>query len=255
MERYTRARGGPRQQAAVAGDLEHRAPLAEAQRVGAGVGAVEEAQPVAAALDGHARRDGAVDEERVAAEAEVDVLLVAERAVLVERVIGDHDRHVELALGQVELGLQLVLEHVHGDEPVVHGLRRAPVRVIVVPERGGVLIVGVVVVERAAGRDDVHRMAVVGGRHVAAVQVHVGLERQRVLLAHDGLAALAGADRRAGVDAFVAVDRRLEAGQDLRHALADRHLVMVRVRVEDTGSSSGIRGRSRWKGANGERAC
>ena len=107
-------------------------------------------------------------------------------------------------------------------------------RVVVVPERRGVLIVRVVVVERAAGGDHVHRVAVVLGRDVAAVQVHVGLERQRVALAHDDLAALAGADRRARVDALVAVDRGLEAGQDLGHALADRDLVgVLRARARD----------------------
>ena len=79
------------------GDLQHLAALAQPEVVRAGVGGVEEAQPVDPPLDRHARRDRAVDQQRVAAEAEVDVLGVAERAVLVERVVGQHQRHVELA--------------------------------------------------------------------------------------------------------------------------------------------------------------
>jgi hypothetical protein len=45
-------------------------------------------------------------------------------------------------------------------------------------------------------------MAVVARRHGAAVQVDVGLEGERVVLADDRLAALARADRRTRVDAL-----------------------------------------------------
>ena len=84
------------------------AAVAELELVGARVGGVQEAQPVDPPLDRHPRRDRAVDQDRVAAEAEVDVLRVAERAVPVERVVGDHQRHVVLALRQLELLLALV---------------------------------------------------------------------------------------------------------------------------------------------------
>ena len=50
VQRYTRARDRPLEQAAVARDLLHRPPAAEPQRVGARVGGVEEAQPVLAPL-------------------------------------------------------------------------------------------------------------------------------------------------------------------------------------------------------------
>ena len=144
------ARDRALEQAAVARDLDDRAALPEPQLVGARVGRVEEAQPVDPALDAHPRRDGAVDEDRVAAEAEVDVLRVAERAVLVERVVGDHERHVVLAARQLELLLALVAEQVGAEQPVVERLRRAPVGVVVVPEERRVLVVRVRVVERAA---------------------------------------------------------------------------------------------------------
>ena len=146
------------------------------------VGRVQEAQPVDPAVDAHARRHRAVDEDRVAAEAEVDVLGVAERAVAVERVVGDHERDVVLALGQLELLLAVVAEQVGADEAVVERPRGPAVRVVVVPEGRRVLVVRVRVVERAAGRDDVHRVAVVLRRDVAAVQVDVAVERQPVAL-------------------------------------------------------------------------
>ena len=228
VQREPRARDGPLEQAAVGGDLQHLAPVAELEVVRARVGRVEEPQAVDPALDGHPRRDRAVDQQRVTAEAEVDVLGVAERAVLVEGVVGEHDRHVVLVARELELLLALVAEQVGGDQPVVQRARRAAVRVVVVPEERRVLVVRVHVVEALARLDDVHRMPVMGSRDVAAVQVHVGVEREVVLLAHDRGAALARADRRAGVDALVAVDRRLEAGQDLGRALLDVDLVDVR---------------------------
>ena len=55
----------------------------------------------------------------------------------------------------------------------------------------------------------------------------------RLRLAHDRGAALAGADRRAGVDPVVAVDRRLEAGQDVGQALADVDVVHVDAALAD----------------------
>ena len=48
------------------------------------------------------------------------------------------------------------------------------------------------VLEAAARRDHVHRVPVVPGRHEAAVQVDVGLERERVALADAGRITLCG---------------------------------------------------------------
>ena len=72
-------------------------PAAQREPVAARVGRVEDPEAVLAPFDPHARRDGAVDEDRVAVEAEVDVLGVAERAVAVERVVLDDERDVVLA--------------------------------------------------------------------------------------------------------------------------------------------------------------
>ena len=223
----SRARDRRLQQPAVGGDLQHLTPVAQLELVGARVGRVEEAQPVDPPLHGHPRRDRAVDQQRVAAEAEVDVLGVAERPVLVERVIGEHQRDVVLTLREPELGLALVLQQVGADEAVVERPRRAPVGVVVVPQERGVLLVRVRVVEPGAGRDHVHRVAVVRRRHVAAVEVHVGVERQLVALADDRWAVLAGIDRRPGIDALVAVDRRLVARQDLGDAFLDVDVVDI----------------------------
>ena len=78
-------RTGLRQQPAVAADLDHRAAVAQRERERARVGRVEEPQPVQPPLDLHPRRDRAVDQDRVAAEAAVEVDPVAERPVGVER--------------------------------------------------------------------------------------------------------------------------------------------------------------------------
>jgi hypothetical protein len=143
-------------------------------------------------------------------------------------VVGDDDRDVVVTGRQFELALEVVLEDVEGEEAVVEGSRRAPVRVVVVPERRCVLAVGVVVLELAARGDDVHGMAVVAGRDVATVKVDVGVEAQPVLLSDDDAPAGLRPDRGAGIHALVAVDGRLEPGQDVGHALLDRRLVVVR---------------------------
>ncbi len=214
------------EQPAVAAHLHHRPAAAEPQVVDPRVGRVDEAEPVEPPLDAHPRGDRAVDEDRVAEEPDVHVLGVAQRPVAVEGVVREHDRHVVLPAREVEPRVAVVLEHVGADEPVVERPRGAAVGVVVVPERRAVLLVRIGVVERAAGRDHVHRMAVALRRHVAAVEVDVAVEREPVARPHDRRPALAGADRRAGVDPVVAVDRRLHAGQDLGEALAD-------VEVED----------------------
>ena len=201
MQRHGRALDRALEQAAVARDLHHLAAVAEPQLVGARVGGVEEPQPVDPALDRHPRRDRAVDEDRVAAEAEVDVLRVAERAVLVERVVGDDERHVVLALragrarararrraGRCRRGRS------RASAPCGRARGRGT-RGTPRPGRSGTSS------RTSARRDDVHRVPVVRGGHVAAVQVDVGVERQPVVLAHDRRPALAGADRRARVDA------------------------------------------------------
>ena len=189
--------------------------------------------------DAHARRDRPVDQQRVPAEPEVDVLLVAERPVLVERVVGEHDRHVVLVARQLEPLLTLVAEQVRGDETVVERPRRAAVRVVVVPEERRVLVVGIRVVERPARRDHVHRVAVEARRDVPAVEVDVRVEREVVALADDRRAALARPDRRPGVDALVAVDRRLEPGQDLGEPFADVDVVDVHAGLADHGTQLG----------------
>ena len=225
-ERHRAAAHGRLEQAAVTGDLDERIAVRQPQRVVACVRGVQEAETVERPLDREPRRHRAVDDDRVAHEALVDVLGVPQRPVLVERPVLDHQRHVEVAAREFERALEVVLDDVEPGQAVEHRLRRQSVGVVVVPERRGVLGVRVRVVERAAGSDQLHRVAVDGGRHESAVQVDVLVERQPVRHLHDR-AALPGADRRAGVDAVVAVDRRQCAGDDLGPALADRELVEI----------------------------
>ena len=173
--RARRARAGRRRWRSAAS-----AAVAEPQLVGARVGRVEEAQPVDPALDAHARRDRAVDQDRVAAEAEVDVLRVAERPVAVERVVGQHERHVVLALRAARAPPRARRRagrwrRARSRASAPSGRARGRgTRGTPRPARSGTCS------RSPARRDHVHRVAVVGRRHVAAVQVDVGVERQPV---------------------------------------------------------------------------
>ena len=217
-----------RQQAAVGADLDHLAPVAQLELERPRVGGVEEAEAVQAPLDLHPRRDRAVDQDRVAAEAAVEVGPVAEGAVDVERAVRDHQRDVVVALGQVELLVVRVVEDVERGQAGEQRLRRLAVRVVVVPERRRVLDVRVLVQPLLAVRDRVVRMAVELRLGHAPVQVHVQRAPGIVDLADlDRLPAL-GADRRPREQPVVAEHRGLEVGQDLGLARLHREGVLLR---------------------------
>ena len=159
---------------------------------------------------------------------------VRQRAVRGERPVGDHHRQVPVARRQIQPVLLLVAEQVEAGQPAPD-LRAGEVHpVVVVPQRRGPLLVRVAVVAEAVpdvarlvlvvvgvvvgvvlGQHEVHRVAVVRRRHVAAVQVHHGRPGQPVAVPDgDGLAP-AGPEGRSGELAVVAPDLGLHPRQDL----------------------------------------
>ena len=129
----------------------------------------------------------------------------------VEQCVGEHQRHVELALGQLR-PLETVRERVEPGQSGVHVLGSDVVLVVVVPKRAGCLPVGIVVVLDEAGTGDVIGIAVVLGQRRRAVQVRGGAEcprleqaglRERVADPHLGPGALLRPDGRAREDSVV----------------------------------------------------
>ena len=217
-----------RQQPAVGADLDHLAAVAELERVGAGVGRVEEAQPVQPPLDLHPRRDRAVDEDRVAAEAAVEVEPVAERPVGVERAVLDHQRDVVVALRQVERLVVLVVEDVERRQPREQRLSRSRrargrgTRASPSGRRWGTC--------RAARSRSGSRRA--DGRRTAAAVTppcRCTLRSRPLWLIWrtSHRAAARGPDRRPREEPVVAEDRRLEPGQDVRRPGLHRDHVLL----------------------------
>ena len=90
-----------RHQAAVGADLDQRGSVGEEEVVGAELGDVEDAQPVALCRDPVVGHVGAVDEDAAAVDPVVGRAQVRERigqlVVAVEGAVGDHQRQVALA--------------------------------------------------------------------------------------------------------------------------------------------------------------
>ncbi len=167
-------------------------------------------------------------------------------AAVVELDVAQEDRDVVGAGRQVQRAFGVVLDHVGAVQSQIDVRGLGAVTVVVVPEGRALLGVRVEVEAGAAGFDDVLGVAVVLGRHVAAVQVDVGRLVQLVVEHDQGLAAGLRPDRRAHELTSEAHHRRLQAGQDLRGRSFDRKLVDLLFR----------RGHQRFEhGRHGHRAC
>jgi hypothetical protein len=168
---------------------------------------------------------------------------VVESAVGREGAVGDHQRDVPVADGEVQVVLGVVVHQVEARQAAPDRRPGEAVPVVVVPERRRALLHGIGVVplpddaprgavrvpgmraggavrhravrSRSGGQDQVHRVAVALGRGVAAVQVHDGRLRQLVPVPDDGTAAAARHDRGAGESAAVGPCLGPESGQDL----------------------------------------
>jgi hypothetical protein len=144
------ARGGCAEQPAVGGDLQQGAAVGAGQAEGAGVAAVDDAQPDGTGGDVQARPVGAVDQDDVADDGRVPRRVADEAAVVGEGAVGEDDDDVPLVVdGEAQVGLGGVLQQVGAGEPAVDPVGGPHQQVVVVPQRGGPLRVGVA--GRAAG--------------------------------------------------------------------------------------------------------
>jgi hypothetical protein len=167
-----------RQVARVGGDLPHRhRGVGQPQGVEARGRSVGQAEPVDAEADVEVRQDRAVDHRGVAEELRHPLLRVVELpGGAIERLVLQDQRQVVDPVGaRHPTGdrpvLVLVVEVVQPRQPRVDVEPRDPERVVVVPDRPGLLVV-VVVVGVALTRDEgVLRVPVRGLLGVAAVQV------------------------------------------------------------------------------------
>ena len=245
-----------RHQAAVRADHGERLAGVERQVVRARDRRVEDAEAVLARLDVHPRPRHAVDEDDVAVDPVLVVVVDDEVAVLLEHRVLEDQRLVVVTVRDRQGALGVRVQDVLRGEAHVGVVRGDVDAVVVVPERAGVLDVRVLVVLERARRRDVARVAVVLRQRARPVEVGRGPDvvaelrmavGQRADLAHDGLAVLVDVDGRPRGHAVVAPDRRLAVRQDLRlHLLlGDREVVRV--------ADGHLRRRQRRLPAHGER--
>jgi hypothetical protein len=109
----------------------------------------------------------------------VVVVVVAEGAVGFEHGIGDHERHVEFALGQLRQ-LKRGVQGIDASQPRVHILRGLVHVVIVISQRARRLPVGVFIVLDLADGGEVVSVTVELRQRRRAVQVGDRVERTRV---------------------------------------------------------------------------
>ena len=243
-------------EAGVGPDHDHRhrgATVVHLQGVGARHRRVEDPEPVLPRLHVHHRPRHAVDQEDVTVDPGLAVVVEDEAPVGREGRVTQYHGHVVHrrrrvgTAGDPEAGLDGVVQDVHRRQPVVGVLRGVVHAVVVVPERASRLAVRVEVGLHLAGEGDVGRVAVVLRQRRGAVQVGRGRPLPRVRrvlrghlrvlvrrgrrplqavgLPHHHGAALVHPQRRAGHEAVVAEDRRLEARQDLQHPERLHHVV------------------------------
>ncbi len=254
-----------RHQAAVGADLDQRRAVGEVEVVGAELGDVEDAQPVALGTDLVVGHVGAVDEDLTSFDAVGGGPQVGEGVgelvVAVEGAVADHQRQVALAAGQRQAGVELVVDDPHPGEAVPDIARRAVEAVVVVPLEGSafgpavlhqVIDVGALaagldqdVVARLPRREPARDLAVEGlgmrrrqpsrlavelGAVVAAMEVDGQLSdlgRQFVAEGDRGAVARRATNRRPGKAAAVGPHPRLRPRQGLDLGLPDRDRQMV----------------------------
>ena len=245
-----------RHQAAVGADHDERLAGVEREVVRARDRRVEDAEAVLARLDLHPRPRHPVDQDDVAVDPVLVVVVDDEIAAVLEHRVLEDQRHVVLTVRDRQGALGVGVHDVLRGEAHVGVVRRDVDAVVVVPERAGVLDVRVLVVLERARRRDVARVAVVLRQRARPVKVRRGPDvvtelrmtvGQRADLAHDGLAVLVDVDRRPRRHPVVAPDRRLAVRQDLRlHLLlGDREVVRI--------AHGHLRRRQRRLPAHGER--
>ena len=139
------------EEALVGADEHERQARLERERIEARVRAVQEAQPVAPRLDRRERPEHAVHDDRRAELLGLDARVRRagvrgmrgddELAVRREGPVLDEERDLVGAGGKPEPVLVLVADQVEAREPGADVEPRQPERVVVVPERGGFLVV------------------------------------------------------------------------------------------------------------------
>ena len=221
-----RAGIGGGQQAAVGADLDDRVTRAQLEHVVARVRRVEETEAVLPPRDPQEGLRPAVHEDRVAGDGVVAVP-EQQRAVRAEVAVLDHQRDVVRAAREVEVALERVVDQVEAREPHVDVARRRVVRVVVVPERGGKLVVRVRVVLASPGPDQVGGVAVASRGDMSAVVVDGGRDAQAVPLPDDDAPSALGADRRTRELPAVAPDLRPLPGEDLDALTPHGEVVVV----------------------------
>jgi hypothetical protein len=240
----------PLQQPAVRGDLHEWRPWRiQAEAVAARVGGVEQPQAIAGGGDLQHRPGRTVDEDDVAqypfhvGVGDAGTMMmrrIAERAVLVERPVGDHQWDVAITGGQPERVLLVVGDNVEPGQAPVH-LRAGEIHpVVVVPQRRPPLPHRVGVVAPAGGRDEIGGVAVAVRGGVSAVQMHCDRYRQVVAVGDHRRAPGAGDECRAREPPVIAEDPGTQSRQDLHVRLALSELVEVGGRV------AACRPRDRW---------
>src|SRR6185503_15397928 len=128
----------------------------------AGIRAVENAEPVPSLFDFKKRPNLAINQRDVAEELgrphgmerRDSLSRIKQRPVRVEHPVLNQEWNLELAARQIETILDTVTNQVEAREPCHYIQPGNPNGVIVIPERGGLLIVGIVIdVGREKGTD------------------------------------------------------------------------------------------------------
>ena len=249
---------GPENRPSFVADLGERLRVAQREGVVAGVGAVQQPQPVLARGDLEVGLGGPVDHQGVPHESVThgaaghrrDRRRVAERPVGVELPVLHDQRHVVGAAGQVQGRLLGVTDEVHAGQPHVHLLAGEVLGVVVVPLGAGALTVRIGVVPTRARGEGIHGAAVRAGSHVSAVQVQG--RRRGQLVDHvqlHGPSALR-LDRRPRERAVVGPHRRRLARHHRHIRLLLGHRVVVGRRIRAgrlQDRRNGQRGRERGR--------
>ena len=150
------------------------------------IAAIEHAQAIAPRLNVYHRPRLAVHADGVAKELRNPELVgapvghrIKERAVRIEQPVLYDQRDFELPLGKVQRIFHRVTDQVRAGQPLDHIQARDSQRVVVIPEHGGLLVIGIdksvwVVQHRAGhaiGRNPCFRIAIAFRQDLGAVQV------------------------------------------------------------------------------------
>ena len=173
---------GRGEEALVAADLGERLAVGEGEDEEAAVGGVEEAEAIEARLDLEEGSDLSVDEDAVGAElGDPGVLGIAgdgveELAVGGEVAVVEDEGDFVLAAGEMEGVFDVIADEQHAEEAGVGVEAIEAHGVVVIPERGGVLLERVGADAGLAGDEPVFGVAVVFGGGLGAVKMGGGAD-------------------------------------------------------------------------------